>query len=503
METQERLLNEVIMSQMNALCVRLDMSYRVTEAIGDNITLSFHNVYENVKILEALPELVSDILLENLQKNLRSNGTEKRDVIYFNCQNQQKKVKIISNLITSLNQSYFIVTFIPQEVLCEETHKVNNGYESFEEAKRQLEFSESRYNSFFENDPVMHLSVNPETSLIADCNLYTINKMGYQSKTEIIGRPVHTIFTKERKEKCLTLIEKFKSIGYLDSEEMELKTKSGGSIPVILYTTAQRDEKGKVLLSRSTLVDISELKNTQKKLNKKSKRLENLNAELEQLVSTCSHDLQEPLATIKFANDLLDKLYREKLDEKGRDYISYIDQAVDRLSSQIRSLLSHIQIGQNSKRVSVNTNELVNTVLQDLGNSIVSSKAKVSIQNKLPTIKAFPVELRLLFQNLISNAIKYSKKGITPKIEISSLSDDKYSSFSVKDNGIGISELDQEEIFKIFSRVQSKDDSQSGDGVGLAHCEKIIRMHEGEISVKSKLGKGSIFNFRLMKNYIL
>jgi len=165
-------------------------------------------------------------------------------------------------------------------------------------------------------------------------------------------------------------------------------------------------------------------------------------------------------------------------------------------------LLSHIRIGQNAERTSVDTNELIKTVTKDLGKSISNTRAKIIVNDTLPTVKAYKVELRLLFQNLISNAIKYHKKGRIPKIEIESFSDASYTYFSIKDNGIGISELDQKEIFKIFNRVNDKS-PHKGDGVGLAHCEKIVRMHEGDISIQSVVGKGSVFTFKLKKNYLL
>lgn len=502
MKTQIKALNEVLISQLNAYCIRLDLSYNIIDTFGCIDILGFSKVDKYSNIFSLLPTPVSESLLECIQTNLRTNATEKVEVSYADMNQKQKKAKVISSLVDFNDEVYFLVTFIPLTTIVDENTKINNGYESFEEARRKLEFSENRYTSFFENDPVMHFSVNPATGLIADCNKYSVNKLGVISKEEIIGKPIYTIFTDDKYERCLFLLDKFKKEGFLDSEEMEIKTKSGSSIPVILYTTAQRDENGKILLSRSTLVDISELKNTQKSLNKKRIRLENMNKELEQFVSTCSHDLQEPLATIKFANDLIGKLYGNKLDAKGNNYVRYVDEAVDRLTKQIRSLLSHIRIGQNAKRTTIDTNILVDTVLKDLGKSISGSKAIIIVKKPLPVIKAYSVELRLLFQNLISNAIKYGKEGIAPKIEITATCDTNFNIFSIKDNGIGISELDQKEIFKIFNRVNDQSPNK-GDGIGLAHCEKIVRMHEGDISIKSEPGKGSTFTFKLKKDYLL
>jgi len=495
-------LNEVLATQLNAFCLYVDMSYHIFNIIGDATFLGLSNIKLFTNIFDNFPKPISEGVLQNIQRNLRTNVTEKSEIHYIAKNREPKKVEIITSLITSGKESFYFITFLPLSMISGIDNRIIRDHESYKEAKRQLEFSENRYNSFFENDPVMHFSVNPATGFITDCNKYAINKLRINSKEEIIGKPIYTIYTKEKKDRCLFLIEKFKKEGYLDNEEMEIQPKTGESIPVILYTTAQRDENGKVLVSRSTLVDISELKNTQKRLNQKRMRLENMNTELEQFISTCSHDLQEPLATIKFANDLIDKLYGKKLNDTGRGYIRYVDEAVDRLTSQIRSLLSHIQIGQNAERTTVDTHELLKTVIKDLGNSITNSKAQVDILNTLPIIEAYEVELRLLFQNLLSNAIKYSKKGEIPKIEIYSFSNKDFTFFSVKDNGIGISTLDQKEIFKIFNRINHESPNK-GDGVGLAHCKKIIKMHEGDITIESELGKGSVFTVKLKKNYIL
>lgn len=502
MKAQTKTINQVLLSQLSFFCVRLDLAYNVIEALGSVEDLGFPSIDEYSNIFETLPAPISESLLESVQANLRTNTIEKVEVSYAGLDQQQKRAKIISSIVDSDTEVYFLVTFMPLPSIVDKNTKINNGYESFEEARRKLEFSENRYTSFFENDPVMHLSVNPATGLIADCNRFSLNKLGVANKKEIVGQPVYSIFTDDKYERCLFLFDKFKKEGYLDSEEMELRTKSGGSIPVILYTTAQRDENGKILLSRSTLVDISDLKNAQKSLNQKRIRLENMNRELEQFVSTCSHDLQEPLATIKFANDLIGKLYSDVLDDKGRNYVNYIDEAVDRLTKQIRSLLSHIRLGQNAERTTIDTEELLATVLKDLGKSISNSRAKIQVKNSLPIIKAYRVELRLLFQNLISNAIKYCKENRVPIIEINVTEDNNYTIFSITDNGIGISELDQKEIFKIFNRV-NYESPHKGDGIGLAHCEKIVRLHEGDISVTSELGKGSTFTFKIKKDYLL
>ena len=370
--------------------------------------------------------------------------------------------------------------------------------ESLQRAKEKLIASEKRYKSFYEEDPVMHFSVEPNTSEIVLCNEEAVYRLGYDRKDEIVGRPIFELYDDETKLKAVQLNKVFKEEGELKNVEMEMLSKAGEKIPIILYSNIEFNEKGEPINHRFTCVDISEVKDAQEKLKEQKADLERANKDLEQFVSICSHDLQEPLATIKFGSDVLGKLYADKLDEKGKNYISYIDEASDRLSNQIKALLEHSRIGRNTKKTTVDTKELAEVVKYDLGKRIKDTNAQVSI-GSLPKVKAYKVELRLLFQNLLSNALKYIDKNRKPEVRISSYKENEYWVFSVMDNGIGISEEDQKNIFTIFSRVRTKE-KYEGTGVGLAHVEKIVQLHEGTIWVDSQKGVGTTFYFKIKAN---
>lgn len=367
--------------------------------------------------------------------------------------------------------------------------------ETLQKAQEQLKASEKRFKSFYEEDPVLHISVDPYSSIIVHCNHKAVEKLEYSSKDELIGRPIFELYEDEAQLKAVKLNKIFQQQGELSNVEQEMITKTGKKLPIILNSTVERDEDGKVITNRFTCVDISELKEAQERLKRKKVDLERANKDLEQFVSICSHDLQEPLATIKFGSDVLGKIYSEKLDAKGKEYISYIDEASDRLSNQIKALLEHSKIGRNTEKTVVNTKELVEVVKYDLGKRIKETSAKVYV-GALPKIKAYEVELRLLFQNLISNAIKYAAKDRNPEIRISAFPDKDYWVFSIMDNGIGISEEDQKNIFTIFNRVPTQE-KMEGTGVGLAHAEKIVLLHEGSIWVDSQKGVGSTFYFKI------
>jgi len=222
------------------------------------------------------------------------------------------------------------------------------------------------------------------------------------------------------------------------------------------------------------------------------------NKEIEQFTYIASHDLQEPLRTVSSMIDILKEQYSSKLDEDANFALNFMTEATDRMSELIKGLLDYSRIGGGKQLVSFDSCETIHCITEDLATIITRKNAEIKL-DRLPIIKAYRTEIRLLFQNLISNAIKFHKEGVTPKIHISVQEDTDYWKFSVKDNGIGISEKDNRNVFAIFQRL-NKRNAYEGTGIGLAHCEKIVHLHGGEIWVDSKLNKGSTFYFTIPKN---
>ncbi|MHA6281034.1 chemotaxis protein CheB [Salinimicrobium sp. CAU 1759] len=367
--------------------------------------------------------------------------------------------------------------------------------ENLQKSKEKLQASERRFKSFYEEDPVMHISVNPQNYKILHCNKMTIKQLKYESKEELVGRSIYDLYNEDSQVEALKSSKEFAEKGVLVNVEQKILTKDGEALPVILNAIAETDEDDNIITIRYTFVEIAALKKAEDQLKEQKADLERANRDLEQFVSICTHDLQEPLSTIKFGIDILGKIYSPKLDEKGQNYVAYIKQASTRLSEQIRALLEHSRIGRNGVKKMVDTRELVEVVKYDLGKRVKDTMAKIHIGD-LPKIEGYEVELRLLFQNLISNAIKYTPKDRNPEVRISAYQEDDYWVFSVVDNGVGIAKEDQDKIFTIFNRVK-KHESYEGTGVGLAHVEKIVHLHEGTIWVDSQEGVGSSFYFKI------
>jgi len=233
----------------------------------------------------------------------------------------------------------------------------------------------------------------------------------------------------------------------------------------------------------------------EKKVLQRTAELESKNKELEQFAYVASHDLQEPLRTTSSFVELIRKQYHGKLDGNADKYIDYVIQASDRMKTLIKDLLDYSRIGREKKFEPVDCNVTFGEVMADLAKVIKENKAEI-IANRLPLVYAFPTELKLLFQNLISNSIKFQKPGIAPKIEISANKENGHWHFVFRDNGIGIEKQYQQRIFIIFQRLHNRSEYE-GSGIGLAHCKKIVELHGGKIWVESEAGRGSTFHFTL------
>lgn len=418
-------------------------------------------------------------LVERCKRVINTGKTLERDIV---SKGGRSYLQRISPFISSNSTTEgVVITFV--------------DIESLQKAKNKLIASERRFKSFYEEDPVMHLSVDPNTSLIVHCNRKAIEKLEYNSIDDLVGKTIFDLYEGEFQLKAVKLNRMGLQKGELNNIEQEMVTRTGKKLPVILNSTVELDEDGNVITNRFTCVDISELKLAQEELKKQKADLERANNDLEQFVSICSHDLQEPLSTIKFGSDILGKIYSDRLDEKGREYIRYIDEASDRLSAQIRALLEHSKIGRNTTKTMVNTKELLEVVKYDLGKRIRDTNAKIHV-GALPKIQAYEVELRLLFQNLLSNSLKYTAKDKDPEIRVSAYPEGNYWIFTIMDNGIGMNEEDQKNIFTIFNRIPTEE-KYEGTGVGLAHAHKIVTLHEGSIWVDSQVGVGSTFYIKI------
>ncbi|NNE55099.1 MAG: PAS domain S-box protein [Flavobacteriales bacterium] len=244
---------------------------------------------------------------------------------------------------------------------------------------------------------------------------------------------------------------------------------------------------GEPMYAIGTVVDITD--------QRKAATLEQINKELSEFAHITSHDLQEPLRTITSYIDLLNLKHSDSFNEEVQQYLGYIKGGAMRMIHQIRALLEYSQLGRDKKAVSTDVGEVLEVVLNDLQAHIQDCQAEVET-DKMPTLVGYPTELRLLFQNLISNSLKFAHPDRKPRIQVSVEAQPGLWKFSVADNGVGIDKKFFERIFIIFQRLQDRPSTQ-GTGIGLAHCKKIVNIHGGDIWVESQEGIGTTFYFTI------
>ncbi len=246
---------------------------------------------------------------------------------------------------------------------------------------------------------------------------------------------------------------------------------------------------------RGTVQDVTELKKAEETARKFA-ILESKSKEMEQFAYIASHDLREPLLTIKNYVELFSDEYKEKLDEESAEYLHRISRAAIRMDELMRGLLDYSRLSKIKELQQVDCNETVAQVLADLDSLINNTKAHIVI-DPLPVLKAYPLEMKQLFQNLLTNAIKFRKSDVIPEIRISAQKVNGIWTFKVTDNGIGIRQVDTEKIFALFQRLHNRNE-YAGSGIGLAYCKKIVELHHGSIWVESTPGAGSSFYFTII-----
>ncbi|MCK5403615.1 MAG: PAS domain S-box protein [Desulfobulbaceae bacterium] len=243
--------------------------------------------------------------------------------------------------------------------------------------------------------------------------------------------------------------------------------------------------------------EILERKHVEEELMLLAERLKSSNAELEQFAHVASHDLKEPLLLVVAFSERLMKRYGEVLDDKGQEYLKRTLKAASQMQQLIEDLLHLSRVTTSARQFeSIDLTELLNDVVQHLEERIVREHGRVKIHS-LHTLEGDRMQVMQLFQNLITNALKFRKDDERPLIIVKSRTiDDDFCEISVNDNGIGFDEKYLSKIFNPFERLHSRSKFE-GTGMGLATCKKIVVRHGGEITAKSDPGKGSSFIIRL------
>ena len=265
------------------------------------------------------------------------------------------------------------------------------------------------------------------------------------------------------------------------------------------YTNALEKNNKKLKISELELKKTqSELKDQNHKLSLLNQELFNKNKKIEEFTFIVTHDLKSPLNNINVIAKELQKKALSPKDEDFEIYCKHLEGTSKRMTDLVHGLLEYAEIGDSFNMETVDCNNVVKNILLDLSEDIKKSNAKI-VCNELPKIIGRERDIRMLFQNLIHNAIKFTPKDISPQINISSENIPGFYQFKIEDNGIGIPKDQLENIFKAFNRLNDQSEFE-GSGIGLYGCKRVVDIHKGEIWVESEEGKGSTFYFTICSN---
>jgi light-regulated signal transduction histidine kinase (bacteriophytochrome) len=280
--------------------------------------------------------------------------------------------------------------------------------------------------------------------------------------------------------------------------------------------TALHNDEGRLIGFTKVTRDLTERKiaeerllATSVKLEQKNKELERINEELSSFAYISSHDLQEPLRKIQTFSDRIMELEYQNLSEKGKDYFKRMQGGALRMQKLIRDILAYSRTTTSEKILELtDLNDVLTQTKGELEVLITEKKATI-ISDPLPTLRVIPFQIQQLFSNLLNNALKFSKDGLPPHIEIRTGTVDgqmfkdfymlpakNYCHLSFKDNGIGFDPVYEKKIFEVFQRLHGRNE-YGGTGIGLAICKKIVENHNGVINAQSQPNEGATFNVYL------
>lgn len=234
-------------------------------------------------------------------------------------------------------------------------------------------------------------------------------------------------------------------------------------------------------------------------LERQVAQLQESNRDLEHFAYVASHDLQAPLRTMKGYLTLINRSLPEDTSDDVREYFEHVFAGVKQLQQLIEDLLSYSRAGRQVERQRIQTDAMLEIVQFNLRKMLEERPVHIQIDKVPAEFYGHRTWINQLFQNLLSNAIRFSKEGETHQIIIRGEEDPTYWTFHISDTGIGIAAEDQSRIFELFTRLQAREFSEQGTGIGLALCKRVVEAHGGRIWVDSTPGEGSIFHFTIKK----
>jgi PAS domain S-box-containing protein len=449
--------------------------YSKSEIIGQNLEILIPQ-----KFKAHHPNFVKGYLKNPLSRQMGAN----RELFAIKKDGTEFPVEIGLNPIVTVDGTLVLASII------DISERVKANHEKQKAAEQFRLVVESAPNAIILVDKSGEITlVNKQTELLFN-----------YSRDELIGKNVESLLPEEFRKNHPELREMFftnpqsRPMGV--GRDLFAVRKDGSEFPIEIGLSPLKMHNDISVLT--SIIDITERKKLEETQKLHLQKIEDKNKELEQFAYIASHDLRAPLQSISSFTQLLLEEKSNILDKDGIDSLNYISDSTIRMSALISGILDYGRIGKTAKIKEVNLNKVLRNACDDLSYIINESDSQIETDD-MPTILAYETEIRLLFQNLIANAIKFRKPGIAPKIHVKAEQLENLWKFSVSDNGIGIPPEHKDKIFVLFQRLDNSKDYE-GTGIGLAHCRKIAELHNGEIGVESEVDTGSTFYFTINTN---
>ena len=361
----------------------------------------------------------------------------------------------------------------------------------------ELEKTRDKYSHLYDFSPVGYVTLT-EKGIIDEANLTLASMFGVE-RGALIGEPFTRFVLEEDQDIFYKLRHRLLETEESRTSELHLVKKDGHAFFADLECMVLKDRGDDSRFIRGAVIDISERKRAEEKNRFYLEQLERSNKELQDFAFVASHDLQEPLRKIESFGGLLVEEFSDSISEDGRDFLVRMRQAAARMRVLIDSLLAYSRVSKTIRPFSkVDLREAVEGALANLSVLMQETNGSVEV-GELPTVEGDKIQMTQLFQNLIGNALKYHRKGESPKVKIHSrlVREDRSDEgdiyeIRVEDDGIGFGEIYLSRIFRPFERLHGKREYE-GVGVGLAICLKIVERHHGRITAKSRPGSGAVF----------
>lgn len=451
----------------------LKMNKAATTLLGYNNSIKAFNLLELANPAEA-----ENVM--NAFKTLTEEGSVTNFHVKINTKNKgERLVHINASLIVDDNNNPIAAQGIVRDITLK--HKYQQA----------IEVEKQKYSSIIANMNLGLVEVDTNDNILMINQSFA--KMSGYTQQEVIGKKGGELFPIENSVSVISEENNKRHNNESNSYEVKVKTKQGEIKHWLISGAPNYNVQGNVIGSIGIHLDITDLKTLQLQKENLLAKLEKSNDELQEYAHIVSHDLKSPLRSIYALVSWLKEDNKGKLDAASLQNFAHIETTLEKMEQLITDVLKYSSVGaDDNEKVDVNTTTLVNDLIKTL---YIPDHITVTINEKLPIVKGDKIKLQQLFQNLISNAVKFIDK---PKghITINVKSNTSYYEFSVADNGIGIEKQYHTKIFKIFHSLNKRKDST---GIGLSIVKKIVNLHEGEIWLESKPNIGTTFYFTIKK----